>query len=72
MRPGVPVLCAGSECSGWHEAGVLQGASLLIRTAVFEDVGLLEENYLHYIEERYLVAPRVFTDRSLDWRAVQA
>jgi GT2 family glycosyltransferase len=50
----VPIVCAGCE-AGYHTADALMGASLFIRREVLEAVGLLDERYFHYFEERDFV-----------------
>ena len=49
-----PVICDGCE-PGFHPADAVMGASLLVRREVFERIGVLEERYFHYFEERDFV-----------------
>jgi GT2 family glycosyltransferase len=53
-----PVSCPGCE-DGFHFADGVMGASLLFRSNVFCDVGLFDERYFHYAEEKDL-ATRAF------------
>jgi GT2 family glycosyltransferase len=49
-----PLLCSGCD-AGFHAADVVMGASLFVRADVFKDIGLLDEHYFHYFEERDFV-----------------
>jgi GT2 family glycosyltransferase len=52
--PQVPLRCSGCE-GGYHDADVLRGPSLLLRTAAIESIGGLDEDYFHYYEEVDLI-----------------
>jgi GT2 family glycosyltransferase len=51
---GEAIVCTGCE-EGYHPAERLMGASLLVRREVLEQIGLMDETYFHYFEERDFV-----------------
>ena len=49
----IPIECDGcDEAFPYHEADLVQGASMLMSVKALEKVGLIDENYFHYYEDR--------------------